>query len=459
MKGRSTKIRNRNILWSLAFIYTIVLFFISPMRYDFQYNLICGISYVVLVGGYFKTINKSNYMDFDTMFFIAFFFVSFFYPIFIYPINPQMFWMFQYATDTTIISKASALCLIGITSYMIGSIGYKPNTIVNKSKPNEPIKTNILFLISVSSFILYIMFGGYAALKNTYANGERDMGGIYAYFSIVVYVCIFSMIAIWFMNSYNISKQKIQWKCFPLTQVIYILTYMCFLIAAGSRGKVLNIILMSVGLYAYLYKSFSFRKVILLSFIGMIGMFSIMVYRSGNVFSAGSISELAMDLIINNHNTYEGMSIVENSGLSYGKSMLAYVLGIIPFLQNTVFSLTGIDPDTASSAMIITQSTLGTTSGTGTGTTIIADIYIAFGLLGVILFMGWLGRFIQKTRIFAKQNIYYLAIYGILTGMSVYIARAEFFYPAKTLLWSCLCISLAKHFILKRKSSYLAINT
>ena len=216
---------------------------------------------------------------------------------------------------------------------------------------------------------------------------------------------------------------------------------------------------MSVGLYAYLYKSFSFRKVILLSFIGMIGMFSIMVYRSGSVFSAGSISELAMDLIINNHNTYEGMSIVENSGLSYGKSMLAYVLGIIPFLQNTVFSLTGIDPDTASSAMIITQSTLGTTSGTGTGTTIIADIYIAFGLLGVILFMGWLGRFIQKTRIFAKQNIYYLAIYGILTGMSVYIARAEFFYPAKTLLWSCLCISLAKHFILKRKSSYLAINT
>lgn len=47
--------------------------------------------------------------------------------------------------------------------------------------------------------------------------------------------------------------------------------------------------------------------------------------------------------------------------------------------------------------------------------------------------MGFLGRFIRKLLYYAHRNIYYLLIYGVLMGMSVYMARAEFFYPAKTI--------------------------
>lgn len=104
---------------------------------------------------------------------------------------------------------------------------------------------------------------------------------------------------------------------------------------------------------------------------------------------------------------------------------------VLYHFARSFFGFTGIDPDTANSAMIITQSTLGTTEGTGTGTTIIADIYLAFGTIGVILMMGFLGRFIRKLLYYAHRNIYYLLIYGVLMGMSVYMARAEFFYPAK----------------------------
>lgn len=181
-----------------------------------------------------------------------------------------------------------------------------------------------------------------------------------------------------------------------------------------------------------------------MTFFGMIAMFAIMVYRSGGIFSANSLAELAMDLIITNHNTYVGLSIVETSGFSFGRSMLAYILGVIPFVQNIVFTITGIDPDTANSAIIITQSTLGTTEGAGTGTTIIADIYLAFGTIGVVLFMGYLGHLIRKIESSARNNIYCLTLYGVLIGMSVYLARAEFFYPAKTLFWCCILIYFVK---------------
>ncbi|MDE6268446.1 MAG: oligosaccharide repeat unit polymerase [Muribaculaceae bacterium] len=437
---------SKKIIWSLLLLYGLCLFIFAPTYYQLYFNIICTISYFAVIFLYYKEEPKTNYFDFDTLFLISYFFVSFFYPTFIYPVNPEIFWMFQYHTDEAIISKASALSLVGIIAYMYGSITYHGNIkIVKLNEYSKNIKTNGLFITSVISFIIYILLGGYSALKNTYSSGERDEGGLYTYFSIIVYVCIFCMITIWFMNSYRISKKKLQMNCFPVIQIAYIIIYIFFLICAGSRGKVLNIILLTFGLYSYLYKPFSFRKVIVLCAIGMVGMFSIMIYRSGGVFSFGSLAEIAMDLIINNHNTYESMTIVDTSGLSYGRSMLSYILGIIPFFQGLFFGVTGIDPDTANSAMIITQSTLGTTDGTGTGTTIIADIYLAFGSIGVILFMGTLGRVVRKLLIYAKNNIYYLLIYGVLTGMSVYLARAEFFYPAKTVVWCCFLLYIVKH--------------
>lgn len=434
-------------IWNLIFLYTLSLYTFSPGDYSYKYCIACTISYVAIVFIYFRTDQRKNFMDFDTMFFIAFFFVSFFYPSFIYPIDPEMFWMFQYETDPGIISKATALSLLGIVSYMYVSVNYKPMVCISRTERYKPMKTNGLFLLSLFSFVMYILLGGYSALRNVYQSGLRDEGGIYAYFSIIIYLCIFCMISIWFMNSYRISKSKLQLRCFPKIQVIYIFVYIAFMVFAGSRGKVLNILLLTIGIYTYMYKSFSLKKVLTLCFIGMICMFLIMIYRSGGEASGRSLAELGMDLIITNHNTFEAIDIVESDGLSFGRSMLAYILGVIPFLQNIFFSITGIDPDTANSAMIITESTLGTTSGTGTGSTIIADIYLAFGSLGTVILMGFLGWFVRYLKNNAKNNIYYLVVYGALMGMSVYIARAEFFYPAKTLLWCVFLIYLNKYLV------------
>lgn len=215
---------NYNVRWIPICIYVCLLYIFAPTPYSINFNILCTVSYITLIYLYCKELHKKNYFDFDTLFFIAYFFVSFFYPTFIYPVNPEMFWIFEYATDSTVISRATALSLLGITAYMYGSVGFKSVKKKEIMESYRPIKTTGLFIISVCSFIIYIALGGYSALKNTYASGEREQGGLYAYFSIIVYICIFCMITCWFMNSYHKSNCKLQRSCFPIFQVGYILT-------------------------------------------------------------------------------------------------------------------------------------------------------------------------------------------------------------------------------------------
>ena len=436
--------KHKKGILSGIFIYALCLTLFTPEKYNYAFNLLCCISYIATTIIYFGCRNKRNYMDFETMFFIAFFFVCFFYPVFIFPVDRTRFWIFEYAFNENLISRAAAICYLGAVSYMISYIFAKKTEVKSHFSPR--LKTTNLFIISLVSFVIYIILGGYNALKNVYINGLRDQGGTYTYFAIIVYICIFCMISIWFSNSYNKSKKNFQWDCVPKLQMIYIIIYMVLMTFAGNRGTPLKILLQAIGLYTYLYRPFSFRKVLSLSVIGSVFMATIGAYRSGVAQISTSVTDLSMDLIISNRSLYEAINIVDNEGISFGKSMLAYVIGVIPLLQGFIFNLFGINPDTTTSAMIITQSILGTVDETGTGTTIIGDLYLAFGTVGVVVFMWILARFINYLEATGKNNIYLLTLYGVMTGVSVYLARAEFFYPARVLLWCVLAIYLSIHF-------------
>ena len=73
--------------------------------------------------------------------------------------------------------------------------------------------------------------------------------------------------------------------------------------------------------------------------------------------------------------------------------------------------------------------------GYGLGTNIIADIYISFGLFGVILLMFLLGSFISYLKRHMNNNIYMFALYIIMISYSIYLVRAEFLFPIRLLVW------------------------
>ncbi|TGY01721.1 O-antigen polymerase [Bacteroides muris (ex Afrizal et al. 2022)] len=442
---------NKRIIFVIIFVYSLLLYFNAPIRYNYIFDVTCMFSYFVFVLFFFACKQEQNYMDFDTLFFIAYFFVMFFYPVFLYPVDPERFWIFKFKFDEDLISQATSLSLLGISSYMLGSVFYNPKKILEESVYKK-INTIPLFFISIVSLFLFIALGGYQELVGMYAGEGKMQSGLYNYFFLLSYVSIFCMIIAWFYNSYGLSQDSIRWQSFPKLQVIYIILFLLLLLYSGSRGKIINIGLITLGLYSYLYKPFTLKQVILLSFIGILMMFFIVLYRSNWGENHETYADVVMDLVLNNRNLYEALEIVEREGLTYGRSMLAYILGVIPFLQGIVFSIFNIDPDTTNSAMIITKSILGTTSETGTGTTIISDIYLSFDVVGVIFFMLILGRFTCYLKMRGKLNLYTMTTYAIMMAFAVYASRAEYFFSARVMVWSLFLMYILHSVRLKIKT-------
>jgi hypothetical protein len=86
---------------------------------------------------------------------------------------------------------------------------------------------------------------------------------------------------------------------------------------------------------------------------------------------------------------------------------------------------------------LITHYVFGPNPHSGLGTSIVADLFLAFGLSGVCMGMFAFGALCQLMQKWLSGDYgfkrFYMAI--IFAGLSVYIARASFLYPLKPLLW------------------------
>lgn len=429
-----------------CFLFSLLLYVLAPNCYDYDFNIICIVLYFANVFIYYSLAKKNNYFDFDILFVITYFFVMLFYPVFIYPIDPTRYFAFQYEFNENVISKASALSVIGISSYFMGSLVCPKRK--NYIKGGYIICTNLIFSITILSFVLYIFSGGYRDLINLYS-GKESTGGIGGYFFVLTVSGVLAMIIIWF-NNINLSKKFDYLNYFiPKREIILVLLFSMMILFTGSRTVPMQIALLVIGLYTFYFHPFSLRKTVVVILGGLIAMFVVVVLRSNGEIEYNSISDILMDLIINNRNTYVAIDYVDRNGLSYGTSMLAYLLSPIPMMQQLIESIFDIDSSSLASARIITVETIGYLGDLGMGTNIIADEYMAFGTIGVVLLMFILGYIIKLSQTRGRYNIYYLSIYVILLSYAVYLVRAEYLFPLRYLVWTLTIVNLSKFHSIK----------
>ena len=91
------------------------------------------------------------------------------------------------------------------------------------------------------------------------------------------------------------------------------------------------------------------------------------------------------------------------------------------------------------SALITTKDTFGKVGNWGLGTNIVADVYLAFGILGVIILFLVMGYYVNRFRVNSGQSTITLVCYTILLSYAVYLPRAEYFYFFRYFVW---CIIL-----------------
>lgn len=441
----------QKIIGFILFLVSLIIYFLAPNSYNYNYSLYCVTGYFVSVIIYLLVRKKKNYFDFDCLFFVTYFFVTLFYAAFMFESDPTRYFIFAYDFDENLIPKASGLSLLGINCYIFGALLYRP---LNKEFKSEYLITKRLeskrfYLMSFVAFFLYILLGGYSALKSAYGGGELQDAGLSNYIFIFCPPLLFSGIIIDFYNLKKKIKIEISLKDFSNLSLAVTFFIFVMIILTGSRTIPLQILLLIFGLFAILFKPISLYKFFLLICGGILLLAFVGLFRSaeGSVFS---LVDLVMDLVICNRNTYVAIEYVNKNGYTLGESMSGSFLASIPLLQNIVVKLFGLNPSDMASSLIITKETLGEVGELGFGTNIIADIFMAFGMPGVIVLMSLLGYFVNRAMDRVEVSIYSLIGYGVMISYAVYIVRAEYFFFMRILVWSFVFVFAAKNFVFKK---------
>ena len=427
-------------------VFSVFYYCVEPKYCDFSINVFYINIFIFIVGTivYFKNARKTNYFDFDTIFVCVYFFVGYF-TTFYYGLDIYPYLFLHFPFNEQYINSSLWLFTIGILSYYIGRLVNVTNNKNTELSKTTVINTDGCMLVLVALFLVYIMLGGFNRYVGIYLNGETGDGGIVVQIEILITSFIYAIVATELYNKKISPLYKI--KKIP---VIIVLAMICLLLFAGNRTLPSYFILSTLGLYALLFRPINLRMMCIIMLIGIVGMWAVGIHRSGTDISVQQNAAMyAVDMTINTRNTYVAMEYVEQHGFTYGKTMLYGILGVIPFLS----TLLGINKNEIGSAEVLTQYTYSNMDMKrdfiGLGTNIIADIYLSFGVIGVIVLMLLLGIFIAKcTKSALKINYYSIVIYSVVISMSVFGIRTGYTHIFRMLVWTLLIAYFNKYFTL-----------
>jgi len=424
-------------LISLIFILSIIIYLVSPVTYSLSYNYLCGALHIALLAIFYSIKKSDNYFDFDTLFLISYTITFFIYPLFLYPIDPHFFKMFAFSFDEDYINKSTALSLVGSSSYCIGRIyrmkkkGFNDNKNVFRQVP-----TKRFIVLSYFLFCLFYVTGGISNLANVYDSGMNHEASISGYIHVVLLPVLYIAIVTQFGNSRFFTNQ-LRLNNFNIAFLFLLAIYCLSILMTGSRGSVLAIGLIIIWSYTYFYKNIKLLPFIAIILAGSIVLALVGVMRVDGDSSQLALVDVFMDLIINNRNNFVAIEYVDDNGITYGKSMLGSILRIIPLLSGFVHNMFHLNIFETTSSMLLTATTLGEDFTLGLGTSILADLFLAFGLVGVVLGMGLLGRVITylENRLQSGSPII-LITYAVFISLSVVIVRTEYFNVLNKLVYA-----------------------
>ncbi|WP_099364937.1 O-antigen polymerase [Sphingobacterium sp. 1.A.4] len=413
------------------FIYAPDVYSLKYCNYIFILFLITVIPFIV------QTSKNKNYFNFHLFFLLSIFFTNFAYPLFIYPFNPEYFSVFSFGFNQNIITKATALSQLAVSSYVFGvSIS------TNKNKKRKEIlyvfsKGLEIFTINIALFFSFI-FCAYV-IYTAFNNSNEEVLNTQIVSVTIVFLVIAILISL-LNNKHELYRSPLKAllrnKKLLATCILILLSSIWF----GDRGPAIQVFFIGMYFYVTYIKKISLKTLLMLVVFGMFILTMISYTRGTNSnLRSGSLSgtvseaynqmtsfntfwDYGMDLIGTNRNLFIAMELKEREGLLYGSSYFPVIFSPIPglpyFITTSIFNNT---PDELSTAYIITDYT--GIKDWGMGTNSVGDIYMNFGTLGVIILFYLFGYYIHKLSV--QRDIYSILAYALFFGLVIYYPRAS----------------------------------
>lgn len=361
-------------------------------------------------------------------------------------------------------AKSLIIAFIGLVSFFIGyllktnKINYNNKNYFKESGTHFLTFLNISFLLGflVTVNPLYVM-GGY---------GIHSMGVNAIYFSLLFKASYYALII---QKIINISNYDLKVKNI-LDFVRYIgylniglfFIYISIVLLSGDRGDFISFsLLLLIGYINSTGKKISRFKSILMICIAAFFITLLGVARSFNTVDGANFISNISKALSGESNKHQAESIIPfTAELSDSVKALHYsveyvpthyeylysrfhfqaILGIIPFssyISPIVFNDTS--EKYTSSDNYITWLIEGENPQTGHGTSIVADFYLSYGILGVVFGMGlfgWLIRYCEQ-HMQLKDNRYLILLITsiVIFSSSIYLSRSALLPPIRLIIW------------------------
>jgi oligosaccharide repeat unit polymerase len=436
-----------NVLISNIFfcIIAIVLFLFGPDGYSYEFCVLIASLFVVQNLFYFSLDPKKNLVSFEFFFAISFGLVNFVYPIVYYQHQTNVS-LFSYPFNHSIINKSTAIAYLGYSFFLLGTTNLlRHNRKLDSSSKFEFTKSgiNILFIMTVISFALYIVSGGLDAIRNVYS-GHEDIKqvGIYSYFNnlFVISISLFSLLIF--------KLEKSQYMYYLPVIVIFCL----LILSTGSRMNVLGIGLILLVSYNNNVKKISTIRILSAIIIGSLILFAVVNFRKMNIshgkwdismlfkIKLYSFFDIFMDLIINNRNLYVLVDYIEKSDFTYMRSMLVDIFSPIPGSASWLTSKLSVPSELITAGDMPTYLQFGKNNSWGLGTNMIGEAYLALGTWGVVGFCFLIGHIIKLCYYASNKNVYAYVIYYLFISHAVVYPRGPILLDPRLVVWSLILV-------------------
>jgi oligosaccharide repeat unit polymerase len=232
----------------------------------------------------------------------------------------------------------------------------------------------------------------------------------------------------------------------PFTSILIALYCFIFMVS-GDRGEVLQPVLVGLLAYNYFFKKVTLTQYICLVLVGSLCLSFMGYWRAGiyDDFAINSFADLTLNLAQSNRVLLIAISDASVSGFHYGMLWLSSLISSVPGAQSLLISMTDLTRFDINSSAYLTFTVLGENPHTGLGSTIVADVYLNFGVYGVCFMFTTLGLLIKKMErsFLHESNIAMLAaiIYG---SMAIFIVRDTFFGVVQIIIWTIIAFVILR---------------
>ncbi len=451
---------------SLVFLFCICFFLIGDYDYSesiLLFFLILNTLIIVCFFSYNKrqlVPSKDQYLKISSFFLIGFYIVH--YQMYIdYVLGNYKNFGHDYIYDENFILKAISVSSIALCSFVLG-YRYKIVKVlkgINRTSKSDAfkdynLKRALKFITTLLYFfVLLLIF----TVDSSYCNGGygRDgveIGGIGGYINDYIIIFFITYLVLWLLEK-GIRKQKFNSflsfvKSIGLPYLCILFIFCVLTLMSGDRGPVMQVVLAFFGCFVLVYKyRIKIGVFLMLLVVGVI-TFSFVAYVRENkdvtsysqkIIAAQknqlessknySFSPTTYELATSVRTLQACMIYTEENDFSYGVFQGMQVLNIIPGLGSIIGAIIGIDVSTLNSAEFLTYQILGQFPSHGLGTSATADVYLDFGLIGIIFLFTFFGIVVcdVEQNVFKNNvnSIYYYAFFLVLLSFSIYISRSS----------------------------------